>query len=558
VSFPGGDARRPVALASASVSTTQRDVIVVGGGHNGLACAAYLAKAGRDVLVLERRDVLGGAAVTEPMWDGYRISSAAYVVSLLPERIVTELDLKAFGYRVSIVSPDYFVPFPDGTSLTFWGDLRRDVENIARLNKHDAEAYVAFDRFFEHVGGLLRRLLFVVPPNMRMTDALSWARTSARLRGWTGRDLHELMRLFTMSAADLLDEWFVDPRVKGALATQAVVGAWGGPMTPGSAYVLMHHWIGQVDGHFGAWGWVEGGMGGVSEAIAGAARAAGAEIRTAARVARIVVGPAGRAIGVELEDGSVIRAAQVVSSAHPKTTYLDLVGREHLPSDVIRDVERIRTRSGSVKVNVALSGLPAFPAWDQEGTVHAGLTAISPSIEYLERAFDDAKYGKPSQHPYAELVFPTALQPEGLAPPGKHVMLAFTQYLPFDAPNTARRRDAWAKKVISAVAEYAPSLTSLVEHVEVLTPKDLEDRFGLLGGNIMQGEITPDQLFSFRPIPFYGDYRTPIRNLYLCGAGTHPGGGVMGVPGRNASTVMLKDARRAGSIDRARRFVRWG
>jgi phytoene dehydrogenase-like protein len=558
VSFPGGDARRPVALASASVSTTQRDVIVVGGGHNGLACAAYLAKAGRDVLVLERRDVLGGAAVTEPMWDGYRISSAAYVVSLLPERIVTELDLKAFGYRVSIVSPDYFVPFPDGTSLTFWGDLRRDVENIARLNKHDAEAYVAFDRFFEHVGGLLRRLLFVVPPNMRMTDALSWARTSARLRGWTGRDLHELVRLFTMSAADLLDEWFVDPRVKGALATQAVVGAWGGPMTPGSAYVLMHHWIGQVDGHFGAWGWVEGGMGGVSEAIAGAARAAGAEIRTAARVARIVVGPAGRAIGVELEDGSVIRAAQVVSSAHPKTTYLDLVGREHLPSDVIRDVERIRTRSGSVKVNVALSGLPAFPAWDQEGTVHAGLTAISPSIEYLERAFDDAKYGKPSQHPYAELVFPTALQPEGLAPPGKHVMLAFTQYLPFDAPNTARRRDAWAKKVISAVAEYAPSLTSLVEHVEVLTPKDLEDRFGLLGGNIMQGEITPDQLFSFRPIPFYGDYRTPIRNLYLCGAGTHPGGGVMGVPGRNASTVMLKDARRAGSIDRARRFVRWG
>lgn len=558
MSFQRGDDGRPVALASASVSTTQRDVIVVGGGHNGLACAAYLAKAGRDVLVLERRGVLGGAAVTEPMWDGYRISSAAYVVSLLPERIVAELDLKAFGYRVSVVSPDYFVPFPDGTSLTFWGDLRRDVENIARLNKHDAEAYVAFDRSFEHVGELLRRLLFVVPPNMRMTDVLGWARASARLRGWTGRDIHELVRLFTMSAADLLDEWFEDPRVKGALATQAVVGAWGGPMTPGSAYVLMHHWIGQVDGHFGAWGWVEGGMGGVSEAIAGAARAAGAEIRAAARVARIVVGTAGRAIGVELEDGSVIRGAQIVSSAHPKTTYLDLVGREHLPSDVIHDVERIRTRSGSVKVNVALSGLPAFPAWDQEGTVHAGLTAISPSMEYLERAFDDAKYGKPSQHPYAELVFPTALQPEGLAPPGKHVMLAFTQYLPFDAPNTARTREAWAKKVIAAIAEYAPSLASLVEHVEVLTPKDLEDRFGLLGGNIMQGEITPDQLFSFRPIPFYGDYRTPIRNLYLCGAGTHPGGGVMGVPGRNASTVMLRDARRAGSIDRARRLVRWG
>jgi len=537
------------------VSTTERDVIVVGGGHNGLACAAYLAKAGSDVLVLERRDILGGAAVTESMWDGYRISSASYVVSLLPERIVSELDLKAFGYRVSPVTPDYFVPFPDGTSLTFWGDVRRDVENVARLNKHDAEAYVAFDRYFAHVGDLIRRLLFVVPPNMRMADVLGWARTSTRFRGWTGRDIHELVRLFTMSAADLLDEWFEDPRVKGALATQAVVGAWGGPMTPGSAYVLMHHWIGQVDGHLGAWGWVNGGMGGVSEALAGAARAAGAEIRTDARAARVVVSPAGRAVGVELEDGSVLRAKQVVSSAHPTTTYLDLVGREHLPSDVIHDIERFRSRSGSVKVNIALSGLPAFPSWDQDGSVHTGLMAVSPSVEYLERAFDDAKYGKPSQHPYAELVFPTAHQPAGLAPPGKHVMLAFTQYLPFDTPNSARTREAWAKKVIAAVGDYAPSLASLVEHVEVLTPKDLEERFGLLGGSISHGELAPDQLFSFRPIPFYGDYRTPIKNMYLCGAGTHPGGGVMGVPGRNASTVMLKDARRERLIDRARRLV---
>jgi phytoene dehydrogenase-like protein len=271
-----------------------------------------------------------------------------------------------------------------------------------------------------------------------------------------------------------------------------------------------------------------------------------------------VVNPTGRAVGVELEDGSVLRANQVVSSVHPKTTYLDLVGREHLPSDVIHDVERIRTRSGSVKVNLALSGLPAFPAWDQEGPVHRGLTAVSPSIEYLERAFDDAKYGKPSQHPYVELVFPTAHEPHGLAPRGKHLMLAFTQYLPFDTPNTARTRDAWAKKVIAACAAYAPELTSLVEHVEVLTPRDLEDRFGLLGGNIMQGELTPDQLFSFRPIPFHGGYRTPIKSLYLCGSGTHPGGGVMGIPGRNASTVMLRDARRDQVIDRARRILAWG
>jgi phytoene dehydrogenase-like protein len=254
----------------------------------------------------------------------------------------------------------------------------------------------------------------------------------------------------------------------------------------------------------------------------------------------------------------VVSARQVVSSAHPKTTYLDLVGREHLPSDVISDVERIRTRSGSVKVHLGLSGLPEFPSWDQGGSVHTGLTAISPSIDYLERAFDDAKYGKPSQHPYVEMMFPTAHEPDGLAPPGKHVMLAFTQYLPYDTPNTDRTRDAWAKKVIRAVEAYAPGLGDLVEHVEVLTPKDLEERFGLLGGSIAQGELAPDQLFSFRPIPNYGNYRTPIKGLYLCGAGTHPGGGVMGIPGRNASTVVMKDARVTRVTDRARSLTHRG
>jgi phytoene dehydrogenase-like protein len=541
-----------------SAGPPERDVIVVGGGHNGLACAAYLAKAGRDVLVLERRDVLGGAAATEEMWDGYRISSASYVISLMPERIVRELDLRAHGYDVSIVTPDYFVPFPDGTSLTLWGDLRRDVENISKLSRHDADAYVQFDRYFERIATLVKQLLFVVPPNMRVTDIARWARAGTRFRGWSGRDVHEMVRLFTMSAADFLDEWFEDPRVKGALATQAIVGAWAGPMTPGSAYVLMHHWIGQVDGHLGAWGWVRGGMGGVSQAMAGAARAAGAEIRTGSRTARIVVNASGRAVGVELDDGSVLSARQVVSNAHPVTTYLDLVGRDHLPSDVIRDVERIRTRSGSVKVNLALSDLPRFAAWDQGGSVHTGMTAVSPSMEYLERAFDDAKYGKPSQHPYVELMFPTAHEPEGLAPPGKHVMLAFTQYLPFDAPNTERAHDAWAKKVIGAVDDIAPGFAGLVEHVEVLTPKDLEERFGLLGGSIAQGELAPDQLFSFRPIPNYGDYRTPIAGLYLCGAGTHPGGGVMGIAGRNASTVVLRDARRARAVERARGLLRRG
>jgi phytoene dehydrogenase-like protein len=309
-------------------------------------------------------------------------------------------------------------------------------------------------------------------------------------------------------------------------------------------------------GLFGAWGWVTGGMGGVSAALASAAREAGAAIRTDAEVTRIAITSGGRAVGVELADGSLVRAKRVVSNAHPKTTYLDLVGRERLPEDVVRDVERFRTRSGSVKVNVALSELPSFPAWDQESDVHRGLMAVSPSMEYLERAFDDAKYGKPSRHPYVEVMFPTAHEPEGLAPPGKHVMMAFTQYLPYDSPNTDRTRDAWAAKVIGALAEHAPGLPDAVEHVEVLTPKDLEERFGLLGGNIMQGELTPDQMFSFRPIPFFGDHRTPIRDLYLCGGGTHPGGGVMGVPGRNASTVILRDARWRGVTEPVSRA--WG
>jgi phytoene dehydrogenase-like protein len=471
----------------------------------------------------------------------------------MPDRIVGELELKRHGYEVSIITPDYFVPFPDGTSLTLWGDLERDVANIGRLNKRDADAYVEFDRYFERVAGLLRDLLFVVPPNMRLAELPRWARTAGRMRKWTGRDVHEMVRLFTMSAADFLDEWFEDDRVKGALATQAIIGAWCGPMSPGSAYVLMHHWIGEVDRHFGAWGWVMGGMGGVSAAIARAAEAAGATIRTDADVVAISVSSSGRAVGVELEDGSTVRARRVVSNAHPMTTYLDLVGRELLPDDVVRDVRRYRTRSGSVKLNVALSELPTYPSWDQDGDVHRGLVAVSPSIEYLERAWDDAKYGRASEHPYVEVMFPTAHE-DGLAPDGKHLMLAFAQYGPYELREGSweTERDAFAGRVMDELGRQAPGLPASVERVEVLAPKDIEDRFGLLGGNIMQGELTPDQMFSFRPIPFHGDYRTPIPGLYLCGGGTHPGGGVMAVPGRNAASVVLRDHRRSSVVRRVR------
>ena len=538
----------------------ERDVVIIGGGHNGLACAAYLAKAGLDVLVLEKRGVVGGAAATEEPWPGYRVSSASYVVSLMPHQVVRELDLKRFGYEVSIITPDYFVPFPDGTSLTLWGDVERDAAAIGRFSERDAAAYVAFDRYFDRVARLLKDLLFVVPPNMNLRDLPKWAATAGRFRKWSGRDLHETVRLFTMSAADFLDEWFEDERVKGALATQAIIGAWCGPMTPGSAYVLMHHWIGEVDGHAGAWGWAKGGMGGISAAMARAAEAAGAEIRTDAEVERVAINASGRAVGVALTDGALIRCQRVVSSAHPITTYLTLVGEERLPRGVVSDVRRYRTRSGSVKLNVALSKLPTFPSWNAgDGDVHKGLVATSPSVEYLERAWDDAKYGRMSEHPYIEAVFPTAHEPEGLAPNGKHLMLAFSQYGPYELAEGSwddGGREEYARRALKALGEFAPGLEDLVEHLEVLTPKDIEARFGLIGGNIMQGELTPDQMFSFRPIPNYGDYRTPIAGMYLCGSGTHPGGGVMGVPGRNAASVVLRDHKRGEFIDRVKNFGR--
>jgi phytoene desaturase len=530
-----------------------RDVVIVGGGHNGLACAAYLAKAGLDVLVLERRDVLGGAAATEEVWPGYQVSTASYVVSLMPPEIVEDLQLKRFGYRVSLIAPDYFAPFPDGTSLTLWGDPARDAANIARFSKKDADALHDFDAYFERVAPLLKDLLFVIPPNLGIREVPDWLRLMWRLRRWRRKDLEELVRLFTISAADLLEEFFEDERVKGAFVTQSVIGAWHGPMSPGSAYVLVHHWVGEIDGQTGAWGWVHGGMGGLSKAIARSAEASGAEIRSGNAVRSVVVRN-GRAVGVELDDGSVIRAKRVVSNAHPISTYLDLVGEAHLPDEAIRRIKLYRTRSGSVKVNYALDRLPEFPSWDQEGSLHRGLVAISPSIDYLERAWDDAKHGRPAEHPYVEAVFPTAHEP-GLAPEGKHIMLCFTQYAPYELKEGSwdTERETYGRTVARTLGQFAPGLEDAVEHMQVLTPRDIEERFGLIGGNIFQGEMTLDQMFPFRPMAHWGDYRTPVGGLYLCGGGTHPGGGVMGVSGRNAAAVVRKDLKRATLAGRGMR-----
>jgi phytoene dehydrogenase-like protein len=525
---------------------TERDVVIIGGGHNGLACAAYLAGSGMDALVLEKHSEEGGAAVTQEPWPGYQVSSAAYVVSLMPQEVVDELELKKYGYNVTVLDPDYFVPYTDGQSLVLWSDTEKAAESIRQFSKKDAEAYIEFDRYFHRMAGLMRDLLFIIPPNLRVSEIPKFLRMAIKLRHWSRKDIAEVVRLFTVSGADFLDEWFEDDRVKGALGTQTILGAWCGPMSPGSAYVLLHHWIGQAEGVSGAWGWAHGGMGAVSRAISDSARARGAEIRSGAPVRRAVV-EGGRAVGVELEDGEIIRARRVISSAHPLTTYLDLIGEENLDDEVVRNVKRYQTRSGTVKVNLALNELPTPMGWQgpNPGAPHSGIFAISPSLEYLERAWDDAKYGRSSANPYVEGVFPTYFEPN-LAPDGKHMALFYTQFGPFDLAEGSweTEREKYGKNVIRLVDEHCPGFAASVEHMEVLAPPDLEERFGLIGGNIMQGEMSVNQMFSFRPIPDYGDYRSPVSGFYLCGSGTHPGGGVSGIPARNCAQVVASDRRR--------------
>ena len=519
------------------------DVIIIGGGHNGLACAGYLARSGAEVVVLEREGMVGGASVTNEVWPGYKVSSAAYVTSLMPPEVIRELELQKFGYRATILDPDYWVPYPDGTSLALWGNAQKTSEEIARFSKKDAAAYIEFDAYFQRVGQLLKDLMFVIPPNLTLGDLPRWLAMGGKIRHWNGADIAEIVRLFTVSGKDFLDEFFEDERVKGALGTQTILGAWCGPMSPGSAYVLLHHWIGEIDGHAGAWGWVHGGMGAVSRCLADSAKAAGATIREASPVRRVVI-QGGRATGVELLDGSVVQGRQIISNAHPITTYKELIGEENLPDEAVRAINRYRTKSGAVKVNLGLSELPRPTAWQGAipGAPHTGVMAVTPSLDYLERAWDDAKYGRCSEEPYLEAVFPTVHEP-GVAPAGKHIALCFTQFGPYDLAEGSwnTEREVYGRKIISTIEQYCPGFAESVEHVEVLAPPDMEQRYGLLGGNIMQGEMSVDQMFCFRPIPGYGDYRTPIAGMYICGGGTHPGGGVSGVPGRNCATVVSRD-----------------
>ncbi len=524
------------------------DAVVVGGGHNGLTSAACLSRAGLRVLVLERRDQIGGAAATEEVWPGYKVSTASYVVSLLPTTIVKELELARFGYHVYPLDPAYFAPFDDGTGFLLWDDPYEAAAAIRKIDKKDGDAYPEYSRSLGELADIIRPLLMRTPPNLKIKSFadLKEALFLGRYMFGHRQDLGRLVDLMTMSCADFLERFFHDERVKGALAPGGVIGMWGGPMSPGSAYVLLHHRMGEVNGVSGGWGFVRGGMGALSAAIAGAAEAAGAAIRTGARVASINVS-GGCARGVTLADGNEIKADVVLSGAHPQTTFLDLVGEAQLPSEMVEELKGYRTRSPSAKVNLALSGLPNLTAMPgtTTGPQHSEIM-ISPTLEYLEKAWDEVKYGRFSEHPMVDAVIPTT-KDDTLAPEGKHVMTCFVQYVPYELATGAwddAARDAVGDGVVATIERFAPGFTDLIEHRQVLTPFDLEQQFGLIGGNIFHGEMSLDQLFSFRPAQSAAGYRTPVTGLYLCGSGAHPGGGVMGIPGYNASKVVLADARR--------------
>jgi len=524
------------------------DAIIIGGGHNGLVTAAYLARAGRRVLVLERRELVGGCAVTEAIWPGYRVSTGAYLTSLMQERIVRELELERFGYQVDAKDPAFFSAFPDGRFFFMWQDRARTLAEISRFSRHDAEVYPAYEDRLERLSQVVEALLLTTPPQFPPAgpgDLIDYLRLAARMRGLSGAELVALVKIFTQSAAEFLDEWFESEQVKVTLATDGVIGANGGPRSPGTAYILLHHCMGGVAGHRGLWGFVRGGMGAVSDAIAASARAAGAAIRTAAPVAQVLV-RGGRAWAVVLESGEQIEGGAIASNLDPKVTFLRLLEERHLPSDFVAAMRHFRIEGTSAKINLALGGLPEFTASpggapSGPGPQHRATMHICPSIDYVERAWDDAKYGRPSERPLLEMTVPTMYDPS-LAPPGKHIMGIFLQYAPYTLRDGAwdELREPFGDRAISLVEEYAPNIRGIIEHRQVLTPLDLERRFGITGGNIFHGEMSLDQMFAMRPAAGWARYRTPVEGLYLCGSGAHPGGGVMGAPGYNCAREMLK------------------
>ncbi len=524
------------------------DLIIVGAGHNGLVTAAYLARAGLRVLVLERRELVGGACVTEELWPGFKVSTAAYVNSLLRPEIIRDLELGRHGFELLPRDPSSFTPFPDGRYLMLGPDQASNRREVAKFSARDAERLPGYEAMLERVARFIEPTLLETPPDpwsLRPRDLLRLGRL-----GWRflrlGRDGPRTLEILTGATRPILDRWFESEELKATLATDAIIGAMAAPSMPGTAYVLLHHVMGECNGVRGVWGYVRGGMGGISEALARVARSHGAEVRVNAPVVRILTRQ-GRVAGVRLADGTEVTAPRVASNADAHVTFLKLLDPGELPPDFVDAVRHIDYTSPSLKINLALDELPDFRALSGRaaGPQHRGTIHIAPSMDYMERAYDDAKYGHPSEAPVLECTIPSVVDPT-VVPPGKHVMSLFVQYAPTTLCDGTWDdvKESFADRCLDLLAEYAPNIKRAVIHRQVLSPLDLERRFGLTGGNIFQGAMTPNQLFFMRPVPGYADYRAPVRGLYLCGAATHPGGGVMGACGYNAAREILRDARR--------------
>ena len=520
------------------------DAIVIGAGHNGLVTAAYLARAGKRTLVLERRHLVGGAAVSEQVFPGFTFSVFSYVVSLLRPEIIRDLELPRHGLHI-LPLESTVTPLPDGDYLGAWGDPDLTRREIYRHSPRDAEAMVEFGRLMHHMAMAVKPILGMIPPDptsLAPSDLAGLMKLGGHMRSLGGERFHALYKLMTMSSADYLDEWFEFDPLKATKSASGIIGTFLGPRSPGSAYVLLHHYMGEIDGAFRAWGFAKGGTGAISNAIASAARELGATIRTEAPVAKVLVS-GGRAVGVALQSGEEIKAPLVVSGLDPRRTFLELVDPSELPDDLVETVRRFKFRGSSGKVNLALSELPNFTCLPGTmGPHHRGAISISPSVDYLERAYDDAKYGEFSRRPYMDIVFPSMIDPS-MAPRGKHVASIFVQYAPYHLNGgwTDARREAFGDAVIDTIAEYAPNIRSAILHRQVLTPLDIERITGLSEGNIFAGELALQQLFFLRPAAAWSKYRTPIKGYYQCGAGTHPGGGIMGASGRLAALKILAD-----------------
>jgi phytoene dehydrogenase-like protein len=521
------------------------DAIIIGGGHNGLVTACYLAREKWKVLVLERRHIVGGACVTEEVFPGYKVSTAAYVNSLFRPEIIRDLHLKEYGFEPIERNPASFSPFLDGRSLMLGTGSHQDVDEIAKFSKKDAENYPKYEAMLERVASVVEPTLTQIPPNLihpQLGQLLQMGKMGKAMQK-LGPAMGEAIEVLTGAATPILDRWFESEELKGTIATDAIIGAFMAPSMPGTAYVLFHHVMGETNGKRGVWSYVRGGMGGLTQAIAAAAKDLGVEIRTETEVAKIVT-KNGVATGVVTTAGDEFMAKKIASGVDCHLTFQKFLDASVLPPAFNDAIARISYSSASFKINVALDRLPSFTALPghEAGPQHRGTVHLCPDQDFIERAYDDAKYGSISKQPVVECTMPSSLDPT-VAPPGKHLMSMFTQYAPYelrDGEWTDALRNEYADRCFDIVEQYAPGFKASVIDRHLLSPVDLENVFGLTGGSIFQGAMPVHQLFMFRPVPGFASYNTPIKNLYMCGAAAHPGGGVMGAAGWNAARVMLR------------------